>query len=468
MPDHHPRRTRALEFFALVALAVLATRIPFLGEMYGLDTDTPIVVNTARELAATGVYHTSRFPGYPVTEMVFTLVAFAGPWVLNGLTALASAVGAGFFALIVRRLGGRDAALAALALAAVPAVYIDSTSTMDYVWALAFLIASLYFSLGRRAVVAGVLLGLATGTRITSVLYVVPLAMLLVDRDDVRATLRRLGAFGGSAAVSWAIAFSPMFLAYGVNLDFLQRMAYARPLRSSLDMITLGVWGEVGVLGLAIGAVAALGAMVSKGPVLVETAEGAVPSRLATWVVGVAIGVGAFLIQPIETGFLVPYVPWLLLLLAALVPRRVFVTVCLLVIVSPFVGFSDPEPPRGPVLAAHAERGVWEDYAQAALAAVEPVPDGAVVIAGHFAEELEARSDRETWERLEFNRFISGVRLQEHIDAGSDLYYLSQAPEWHGVDPEDLDEVATRLEVEWPEDRELPQVRGVEVPDFTD
>src|ERR1044072_1713315 len=47
---------------------VLLSRLPFLSPGAGNDDDGWFLVNAAREIAATGRYTTSRFPGYPVQE----------------------------------------------------------------------------------------------------------------------------------------------------------------------------------------------------------------------------------------------------------------------------------------------------------------------------------------------------------------------------------------------------------------
>src|SRR5258706_2869463 len=108
-----------------LAGVVLFSRLPFLGPGAGNDNDGWFLVNAARELAATGRYTTSRFPGYPVQEWLASIVARAGggPVAMNALSALASAGAAVAFARLLRRLRARDPGLAAPALACVPAAY---------------------------------------------------------------------------------------------------------------------------------------------------------------------------------------------------------------------------------------------------------------------------------------------------------------------------------------------------------
>src|SRR5437899_2369347 len=62
-----------------LAGVVLLSRLPFLSPGAGNDDDGWFLVNAAREIAATGRYTTSRFPGYPVQEWLASGVARLGP-----------------------------------------------------------------------------------------------------------------------------------------------------------------------------------------------------------------------------------------------------------------------------------------------------------------------------------------------------------------------------------------------------
>ena len=94
-------------------------------------------------------------PGYPLPETSYALIWRAGPLAINGLTALLSTVAFVFFALTLKRLCSPDYLLAGLALVFTPVIYINSVTSMDYVWALAFLLASQYWILARKSMLAG-------------------------------------------------------------------------------------------------------------------------------------------------------------------------------------------------------------------------------------------------------------------------------------------------------------------------
>ena len=120
----------------LFALGIFLSRLPFLSQGYGLDGDSWSVAIVARNIAMTGNYEVSRFPGYPVQELICSLFYNGTAWRLNLLTAIISTIGVLFFALTLKAWKFKYVFLAAAALAFVPIIYINSTTTIDYVWAL--------------------------------------------------------------------------------------------------------------------------------------------------------------------------------------------------------------------------------------------------------------------------------------------------------------------------------------------
>jgi uncharacterized membrane protein len=102
-----------------------------------------------------------------------------GAVAFNAATAVMSALAVLFFALSMDRLGIAGILEASAALAFAPVIFVNSTSALDYLWALAFILGGFYFVLERRPILAGIFLGLAIGTRITSGAMVVPLLILI-------------------------------------------------------------------------------------------------------------------------------------------------------------------------------------------------------------------------------------------------------------------------------------------------
>src|SRR5437867_12046343 len=154
---------RPLVASGALGLLVIVSRLPLLGLGYGSDMDGWRLAATARAIRSTRAYSVSRFPGFPVHEIVSALLWAGGPYALNGATAAMSVAACVVFREILRKTGCGHSLLGGLALGFVPAVFIYSTCPMDYVWALSLALGSFHCLLVGRWIVAGILLGLAAG-----------------------------------------------------------------------------------------------------------------------------------------------------------------------------------------------------------------------------------------------------------------------------------------------------------------
>jgi hypothetical protein len=312
----------------LLAAVVALSRLPFLGQGYGSDMDAWSLASAARWIAEHGRYGASRFPGHPVQELTCALLWRGGPWALNGATALMSVAAAVAFVRLLRTLGVRDAWLAALAFAFTPAVFIHSTDSMDFVWSLPFLILSLDAALRGRAALAGVMLGIAAGCRISSPAMMPTLVLLLAARaGSARGAARPLAALLLGVLVAGGLALSPMIARFGWT--FLSINDSPHPVRA-IDVAkngTLELWGLVGTLGLAV---VALGAVLFP-----RLRRHAIPRmELAAWLAAVGLFCAGFLRLPFDAGYLLPLVPVVLVLAARLLQRTAFVVLCGAVIAS--------------------------------------------------------------------------------------------------------------------------------------
>ena len=97
----------------------------------------------------------------------------------NSLTLLVSLVGVWFFARIVRELGLPNRALIVAGFAFTPLLWINGMTTMDYMWALTFILASYYFLIKEQTGWSALLLGCAAASRSTSLLMIVPFLVYL-------------------------------------------------------------------------------------------------------------------------------------------------------------------------------------------------------------------------------------------------------------------------------------------------
>lgn len=357
----------------LCSVGIFLSRVPFMLQDYGRDLDAWGFIFAAQQMARTGVHVVSRRPGYPVPEMAYSLVWELPPVVPNALTALMSAVAAGFFMLLLQRLGCRAWLAGGIALAALPVIMINSTTTMDYVWALGFLLASLYWVVVGRPLLAGVALGLAIGSRITSGAALLPFGLLLVTQaPTLRAGLARLVIFGATAASVALALFTPVFAAYGWQV-----LRYA-PGTSTFEQLwhnaTVGAWGVTGLYALALlpaGLIERLVWRRSTPALQVGTWHS------VAWLLMIGVYALIFVQLPIEPGYLIPAVPFVILLLARVLPVPWFWLACGLLSLSSFVTIDATGLHRGTFLEHEAFRAKEHQIVSTLLEQARCIPEPA-------------------------------------------------------------------------------------------
>jgi len=321
--------------FGTAFVIVVLMRAPFLGPGYGTDPDAWSVAYAARQIAETGRYFASRFPGSPVQEFLCSFLWRGGPRLLCGASAVMSAIAAGFFALLFRRAGGRPALLAALALASVPTIHIVGVQALDNDWGLAFILASWYAALNGRATLAGVLLGLAIGTRISTVVWFAAPAATLAVSSDAAHRLRRLAMFTAASALVAAIAFAPLYIQLG--LGFLQVYGDRHvPLVWFLKLPSVDLWGIPGTLALCVAVPMAL------WPKRADAVPAVLDRKLPTaellgWLAGIAGVLAVYVWAPLEAAYNIPAVPLTIMLLAHRLARPAFTALCVALLVSPWL-----------------------------------------------------------------------------------------------------------------------------------
>lgn len=393
---------------------VFVSRLPFLDAGYGMNPDAWRVARVARDMALTGEYSVSRFPGYPVQEIICALFWGGGPSALNGLSAFFSAVAAVAFAVIARKLGCRDWFLAGLALAATPIFFVSSVCSKDYVWALAFALLSFLFALRGRPGTAGVLLGIATGCRLTSVAMFLPISLLIWNTTS--RTWLATAKFAVAAAMVAFLAFTPVWLRYGMSfLTF-----YGNHPRPDWGLIftrsTVEVWGSLGLVALGV---ASLGAWLSRKELGLTNRQ-----VVAALLLVVAIYTVAYLRLPDQAGYLLPIVPAILLLFSLITPPRFLqiAFVCLL-----FAALIEPVPAgfrSGAILADHQQRLASLANMRDFLNVTESVPGKNVFVVGASEPEIAVLAPHLQNGRNRYVYQMNASELKAALEDGRSLYYL--------------------------------------------
>lgn len=303
--------------FLIVSSVVFVSRLPFINTTLGTDADVYRVALTALHIAREGEYLFSRFPGFPVQEYVFAFLIGMPAVVLNLITALLSAIGAGVFTLFLRRLHCDNGILLGFALACTPIVFVHSTTSLDYVWALTCIVSAVWFVL-KRPWLAGVLIGLAVGIRFTSLLMLAPMCFLLW-KSFPSSRLRSSLQFIGMVFLTTCVLYTPVILSY--QPDPTPHIPMQTDMLTSLYKASVGVWGVPGLVALAGMGITLIFSRLRKresvGPPDVNQRK----EMLLFSGIAIVIYVAIFAQYPYESGYLIPIIPWVLLILGMYMNR---------------------------------------------------------------------------------------------------------------------------------------------------
>jgi hypothetical protein len=411
--------------FAVLAVVFLLVRLPYLNYGYGTDPDAWRVALTAHHLLETGDYFPSRLPGNPLHELIITLFIPGGWLAANLATALASLAGVYLFAKILRHHRLPYAGLVTAGFAFTPLLYINSISTMDYMWTLTFILAAYYSMVSGRSVWCGVFIGLAIGCRLQSVILLPAFAFYLWRANDWRDVFPMGFAAGGVAA----ICYSPVLNVYG--LDFFNyydaKVGYQDVVRL-LGKEALGILGGLGVLA---------GAAISLPRLAKLPADAIKDPFVGSWLVIIAVYFASFSRLPHEIAYLIPVFPFGFLLMAKYFTRAaligtiaaiVFAGVLDITTESDAIGpssFTTASVGRGLVLSNAQTMAAQHDFVDEIMKA--DVPDHSVVIAGFVFPQLAVRERDRTDARI-LQRDYQAISMLsdrgEAVDEKRDIRYV--------------------------------------------
>jgi hypothetical protein len=315
-----PRATGPFDRRWLVAGAVvLLGLLPLTLLGPGTDLDAGVVIQSGRSLVEDQTYKASRPPGAPVHEAAVGVLERIGGTVATNLGSLAmAALCTWALAALLRRAGVERPGLAVAVVVANPFFLIAATSTVDFLWALALVLAAAVLARDGRPVAAGVLAALSIGCRVGTVALVV--ALVLAEWSEGPDGRRRALTIGGIAALVGTLLFVPSYLAVGDGLAFAQN-----EFATSSPLVQVGKYAVKNLYFFGPPAVVVLGFAVS--PVI-----SAVRDWRADWVVrfavtGLVLSQLVFLRFPWKLGHLLPTLVCVALLLGVALRdhRRVLV-----------------------------------------------------------------------------------------------------------------------------------------------
>jgi hypothetical protein len=450
---------------ASVLIIIFFSRIPFLSPGYGVDNDSWRFASIARNISITGTYYWySRAPGHPVQEYICSLFWQSGPAGLNGATAAMSVIASLFFILILKKLQFKNVYLSALAFALTPVIYINSVNSMDNLWNLAFILASLYYVMRNSSLTAGVMLGLANGCRLTSVILILPFLILIYyyNKSDKNKSEKpnkifsKMFGFAISAAVVTFISYIPGLLKFGKGL--FTDVAWAYP---GIFFITfrlfIATFGLIGFSAIVIACIIELAGRLKQGESGNSKKK---PDRFfeASLMTAIIFYLAVFVLMPHKPSYLVPLIPIMLILLGRFLSPKLYRYICISLIVSPFllgiyrteleikpeisayavkfsISGSDTffDPVKGPVLIEHSKRLNQIEYKDKILAFGGQLKRKSVAVIGEAypfiivtvpAKVVNGKVIDYIQGEVIYEYSLDTAQLNYYMQNGYDIYYL--------------------------------------------
>jgi hypothetical protein len=372
--------------FAVLAVLYVASRIPWIDNGYGTKPDAWRIALSGYWLWDRHEFYPSRLPGYPIPELSYAAL-FKGGWIAtNSLTIVVSLVGVWFFARIVRELELPNPALIIAGFAFTPLLWINSMNTMDYTWALTFILGCYYFLLMDNDLAAGIALGLAVGSRLPSAAMLVPFVAYMWrsgKRDEIRT-------FFVSVVAVALLAFSPIIWKYGPSfLNFYDAKVGYREVIRLLAKDSLGLAGAAAII---------VATAVSLPRLARLPGDFVRDKNVMTWVLAIVVAVAVFLRLPHEAAYLIPLYPFAYLLIGKYFQRWVLAGAIGVIVLSGFVDFTTTNHEVSLASLGHVRVGQGmllsnrdTQHAQIRFTqAIEDlsVPDNSVVIVGFVYPEF--------------------------------------------------------------------------------
>lgn len=347
----------------LVLAGLFCAYVPLVFLGYGSDNDAYGVIDSGRILWNAHQYVPSRNPGYLLFELVMLGLNSIGGSVLCNLATLAvSLLAIALFQYLCHCFAVPHRLILSLIFGLLPTFWLNATSVSDHSWGLMLVLLALVLMRRDRHLLAGVIMGLALGTRLASFIGVGAVGIFaLATQPQHRGRIIIAGVIGIAIGV---ICYIPPWLwaksALGNPWRFLEAQAHGS--EDWTITMRVGRFGYRNIYFWGLPAALLLAGVVGWGAVSLRAALND-PKRRSLIFLCAAIVVGyelLFLRYPIEKGYLIAILPWALILIGLVLARtrRVPALLLALVVLHGAVTFnlSRPNAPGSPT---RGSNGFW-------------------------------------------------------------------------------------------------------------
>lgn len=446
---------RQLWWIAVILIAL--SRLPFIFFGYGSEEDAWALPLVTERIANTLHYEVSRLPGHPLQELIYSLVWDKGSAVYNLLTVVISTAGIGIFMLTLMHLRNKNWLIAGIALAATPIVYINSTNDMDYMWAMSFMLFSLYAILKDKIILAGILIGMAIGCRITSGAIALPYLYLIVQLTKGDQRIKTAIQFCCSIGISSLIIFTPVFMNYGLSFFTYYEHFPIPGFAKNFYKGSIGAFGTIGFIVVIYYLIKIIRRRKIIHPTTLNHHE--VSAQVIAMCVG-ALGLYllAFLKLPLKSAFIIPLTPYLWMSGAIVLKKNEIRIAALAMMVSCFtlgINLADPlrgsstskwsitkeiagqkvaiDPLSGVFSADISKRIQRTTYAKSVLSKTDSLNEKTYIIAGWWLADLLVLQRGQENKNILFGYYANEDSLKNMQRRNYRIYYLPQQEEFNDL-----------------------------------
>lgn len=430
-------------------LAIIASRFFFLPLGYGIDGEGYTIIQAAHIMTKFHIYEASRLPGYPILEFVY-LFFWKSPYLLvNSITFLFTLLSFFFWSKNMKLLSIKAPMLTAISLFFVPTLFIESTRLIDSLWGFCFVGTSLYFLLKNKPSLSGVLLGIAIGCRITNGAMLLPFLILIFFHQRPLffkhsfKLITFMGIIGG-------LCYLPAFCRYGPGF-FLSPKAPVTLL--GVGYVFVKLWGPLFSLAIPLALIAmAYSALKNKETIWSDSIKkGSILASISVLI----LYTFAFLCFPVNPRYLIPIVPFLLILFSFFLPAKPYKCLLVLIFISLYVGDLRVKNKHvnftliGAGINNYTMRHQLMPWIEQTRLFVNTLPKNAVVLAGWAAPYLNTPLEGQFLNpHIAIYTPISKTNLEALIHAGKKIVAVGNVREdtrcIHGYDIHDLGIQETR------------------------
>lgn len=331
--------------FTVFIFFVIISRLPLLNLGFGYDIDGWVEVNFGFNTIKNLVYLPSRGLGHPLYELFLSLllkiaeIVSVNTWlVTNSFSLIYLIISLYLFYRILTLWGvdGKDVLI--LFYPFVPVIWKNSTMTVDFSFSLMFILLAHYLLLKGKYDLSALILGFAAGSRFQNGIILIPFIYLLLQRCSWKLT-KAFRYFFIFSSVTFVFLI-PFLVNYGTSIA--ERYESVANLESTPFMYLLkaGFRGVYRFIGIDAALFLFLFVLFSKDGLkkiiaLLKSRDESTVFCLFTFLLFLSL----FVKFPYKQEYMLPLVPYSLILLNRLFNKRLFYLFLIIIVINGFIAF---------------------------------------------------------------------------------------------------------------------------------